>query len=86
MFQGFQGMCSKCGCFLSFQSGNWAFTLAAEHGCVEMLDMLMNQYNMATMKPNEVRVSLSFRSVCVLQSVAVYAHSCLSAHLCVRPA
>lgn len=35
------------------QSGNRAFALAAEHGCVEMLEMLMHPYNMATMKPNK---------------------------------
>ncbi|XP_070760393.1 ankyrin repeat and death domain-containing protein 1B [Enoplosus armatus] len=35
------------------QSGHRAFALAAEHGCVEMLDMLMVPYNMATMKPNK---------------------------------
>uniref|UniRef100_UPI0037E964DE ankyrin repeat and death domain-containing protein 1B n=1 Tax=Semicossyphus pulcher TaxID=241346 RepID=UPI0037E964DE len=35
------------------QSGHRAFALAAEHGCVEMLEMLMDPYNMATMKPNK---------------------------------
>ncbi|XP_038560445.1 ankyrin repeat and death domain-containing protein 1B-like [Micropterus salmoides] len=35
------------------QSGHGAFALAAEHGCVQMLDMLMDPYNMATMKPNK---------------------------------
>ncbi|XP_028271008.1 ankyrin repeat and death domain-containing protein 1B isoform X2 [Parambassis ranga] len=35
------------------QSGNRAFALAAEHGCVDMLKMLMDPYNMATMKPNK---------------------------------
>ncbi|XP_044050943.1 ankyrin repeat and death domain-containing protein 1A [Siniperca chuatsi] len=35
------------------QSGHRAFALAAEHGCVEMLDMLMEPHNMATMKPNK---------------------------------
>uniref|UniRef100_A0A3B5BKD1 Ankyrin repeat and death domain containing 1B n=1 Tax=Stegastes partitus TaxID=144197 RepID=A0A3B5BKD1_9TELE len=35
-------------------SGHRAFALAAEHGCVEMLEMLMEPYNMATMKPNKV--------------------------------
>ncbi|KAM3611906.1 uncharacterized protein V6R79_025675 [Siganus canaliculatus] len=34
-------------------SGNRAFALAAEHGCVDMLDMLMEPYKMATMKPNK---------------------------------
>ncbi|KAM7416455.1 hypothetical protein PAMA_018488 [Pampus argenteus] len=35
------------------QSGQRAFALAAEHGCVKMLQMLMEpHYNMATMKPN----------------------------------
>ncbi|XP_008279675.1 ankyrin repeat and death domain-containing protein 1B [Stegastes partitus] len=34
-------------------SGHRAFALAAEHGCVEMLEMLMEPYNMATMKPNK---------------------------------
>ncbi|XP_070689859.1 ankyrin repeat and death domain-containing protein 1B [Pempheris klunzingeri] len=35
------------------ESGHQAFALAAEHGCVQMLEMLMDQYNMATMKPNK---------------------------------
>uniref|UniRef100_A0A8C4IKN7 Ankyrin repeat and death domain containing 1B n=1 Tax=Dicentrarchus labrax TaxID=13489 RepID=A0A8C4IKN7_DICLA len=35
------------------QSGHRPFALAAEHGCVEMLDMLIGPYNMATMKPNK---------------------------------
>ncbi|XP_047446734.1 ankyrin repeat and death domain-containing protein 1A isoform X2 [Mugil cephalus] len=35
------------------QSGHRAFTLAAEHGCVDMLEMLIDPYNMATMKPNK---------------------------------
>ncbi|XP_068994985.1 ankyrin repeat and death domain-containing protein 1B isoform X1 [Embiotoca jacksoni] len=35
------------------QSGHRAFALAAEHGCVEMLEILMEPYNMATMKPNK---------------------------------
>ncbi|XP_071338846.1 ankyrin repeat and death domain-containing protein 1A isoform X2 [Trachinotus anak] len=35
------------------QSGQRAFTLAAKHGCVEMLEMLMEPYKMATMKPNQ---------------------------------
>lgn len=60
--------------------------MAAEHGCVEMLDMLMDQYNMATMKPNKVCVDFSFWCVCILQSTAIYAHMCLRAHLCVTPA
>lgn len=34
-------------------SGNNAFSLAAENGCVEMLEMLMDEYNMATMMPNK---------------------------------
>ncbi|KAM8761185.1 ankyrin repeat and death domain-containing protein 1A [Acanthopagrus schlegelii] len=34
-------------------SGNRPFALAAEHGCAEMLDMLMVPYDMATMKPNK---------------------------------
>lgn len=34
------------------QSGHRAFALAAEHGCVETLQMLIDPYNMATMKPN----------------------------------
>ncbi|XP_042344314.1 ankyrin repeat and death domain-containing protein 1A [Plectropomus leopardus] len=34
------------------QSGHRPFALAAEHGCVEMLDTLIEPYNMATMKPN----------------------------------
>ncbi|XP_036954062.1 ankyrin repeat and death domain-containing protein 1B isoform X2 [Acanthopagrus latus] len=34
-------------------SGNRPFALAAEHGCAEMLDMLMVPYEMATMKPNK---------------------------------
>lgn len=41
--------------FLVFQSGHRAFALAAEHGCVKMLQVLMEPYNMATMKPNKVR-------------------------------
>lgn len=40
--------------FLVFQSGHRAFALAAEHGCVKMLQVLMEPYNMATMKPNKV--------------------------------
>ncbi|XP_049435757.1 ankyrin repeat and death domain-containing protein 1A [Epinephelus fuscoguttatus] len=36
------------------QSGHRPFALAAEHGCVEMMDMLIEQYNMVTMKPNKV--------------------------------
>nr|XP_046242911.1 ankyrin repeat and death domain-containing protein 1B [Scatophagus argus] len=35
------------------KSGNRPFALAAEHGCVEMLEMLMDSYDMATMKPNK---------------------------------
>ncbi|XP_023269221.1 ankyrin repeat and death domain-containing protein 1B-like isoform X2 [Seriola lalandi dorsalis] len=35
------------------QSGHRAFALAAKHGCVEMLEMLMEPYKMATMKPNK---------------------------------
>lgn len=35
------------------RSGNRPFALAAEHGCAEMLDMLMEPYEMATMKPNK---------------------------------
>ncbi|CAG5922549.1 unnamed protein product, partial [Menidia menidia] len=35
------------------QSGHQPFALAAEHGCVEMLEKLMVPYNMATMKPNK---------------------------------
>ncbi|XP_060893989.1 ankyrin repeat and death domain-containing protein 1B [Labrus mixtus] len=35
------------------QSGNQAFALAAEHGCVEMLELLMDPYMMGTMKPNK---------------------------------
>ncbi|XP_033946255.1 ankyrin repeat and death domain-containing protein 1B [Pseudochaenichthys georgianus] len=35
------------------QSGHRAFALAAAHGCVEMLDMLMVPYDMGTMKPNK---------------------------------
>uniref|UniRef100_A0A3P9CDA4 Ankyrin repeat and death domain containing 1B n=1 Tax=Maylandia zebra TaxID=106582 RepID=A0A3P9CDA4_9CICH len=35
-------------------SGHRAFALAAEHGCVKMLQVLMEPYNMATMKPNKV--------------------------------
>lgn len=34
-------------------SGHRAFALAAEHGCVKMLQVLMEPYNMATMKPNK---------------------------------
>jgi len=36
------------------QSGHRPFALAAEHGCVEMLEIQMEPYNMATMKPNKV--------------------------------
>ncbi|XP_029367255.1 ankyrin repeat and death domain-containing protein 1A [Echeneis naucrates] len=35
------------------QSGQRPFALAAKHGCVEMLEMLMEPYKMATMKPNQ---------------------------------
>ncbi|KAI9521573.1 hypothetical protein NQZ68_003727 [Dissostichus eleginoides] len=35
------------------KSGHRAFALAAEHGCVEMLEMLMVPYDMGTMKPNK---------------------------------
>ncbi|XP_029295735.1 ankyrin repeat and death domain-containing protein 1A [Cottoperca gobio] len=35
------------------QSGHRAFALAAEHGCVKMLDMLIVPYDLATMKPNK---------------------------------
>ncbi|XP_014897664.1 ankyrin repeat and death domain-containing protein 1B isoform X3 [Poecilia latipinna] len=35
------------------QSGHLPFALAAEHGSIEMLKMLMEPYNMATMKPNK---------------------------------
>ncbi|XP_037536997.1 ankyrin repeat and death domain-containing protein 1B [Nematolebias whitei] len=35
------------------QSGHRPFALAAEHGCVDMLQILMEPYNMATMKPNQ---------------------------------
>ncbi|XP_032372061.1 ankyrin repeat and death domain-containing protein 1B isoform X1 [Etheostoma spectabile] len=35
------------------QSGHRPFALAAEHGCVEMMDMLTVPYNMDTMKPNK---------------------------------
>ncbi|GAA6222169.1 ankyrin repeat and death domain-containing protein 1B-like isoform X1 [Lates japonicus] len=35
------------------KSGHRAFALAAEHGSVEMLEMLMEPYKMATMKPNK---------------------------------
>ncbi|XP_040899234.1 ankyrin repeat and death domain-containing protein 1B isoform X2 [Toxotes jaculatrix] len=34
-------------------SGHRVFALTAEHGCVEMLEMLMEPYKMATMKPNK---------------------------------
>ncbi|XP_037115828.1 ankyrin repeat and death domain-containing protein 1B isoform X1 [Syngnathus acus] len=35
-------------------SGHRAFAMAAEHGCMQMLEMLMEPYyNMATMKPNK---------------------------------
>ncbi|XP_068615407.1 ankyrin repeat and death domain-containing protein 1B-like [Brachionichthys hirsutus] len=34
-------------------SGNRAFALAAEHGCVDVLVMLMETYHMDTMKPNK---------------------------------
>ncbi|XP_061906883.1 ankyrin repeat and death domain-containing protein 1A-like isoform X5 [Entelurus aequoreus] len=36
------------------KSGNCTFAMAAQHGCVQMLEMLMEPfYNMATMKPNK---------------------------------
>ncbi|KAM6944981.1 uncharacterized protein ankdd1b [Lycodopsis pacificus] len=35
------------------QLGQRAFALAAEHGCVEMMDMLIVPYDMATMKANK---------------------------------
>ncbi|XP_041856626.1 ankyrin repeat and death domain-containing protein 1B isoform X2 [Melanotaenia boesemani] len=35
------------------QSGRLPFALAAERGCVQMLEMLMEPYNMATMKPDK---------------------------------
>ncbi|XP_059192547.1 ankyrin repeat and death domain-containing protein 1B [Centropristis striata] len=35
-------------------SGHRPFALAAEHGCFEMIDMLIQPYNMGTMKPNKV--------------------------------
>uniref|UniRef100_A0A3Q3AX14 Ankyrin repeat and death domain containing 1B n=1 Tax=Kryptolebias marmoratus TaxID=37003 RepID=A0A3Q3AX14_KRYMA len=35
------------------QSGHRPFALAAEHGCIEMLQILMEPYYMATMKPNQ---------------------------------
>uniref|UniRef100_A0A8D3AC94 Ankyrin repeat and death domain containing 1B n=1 Tax=Scophthalmus maximus TaxID=52904 RepID=A0A8D3AC94_SCOMX len=35
------------------KSGRRAFALAAEHGCVDMLEMLTEPYEMATMKPNK---------------------------------
>ncbi|XP_031704708.1 ankyrin repeat and death domain-containing protein 1A [Anarrhichthys ocellatus] len=35
------------------QSGQRAFALAAEHGCVKMMDMLIVPYDMATMKANK---------------------------------
>ncbi|CAG07876.1 unnamed protein product, partial [Tetraodon nigroviridis] len=35
------------------QSGNRAFALAADNGCVNMLEVLREQYNMDTMKPNQ---------------------------------
>uniref|UniRef100_H3DD98 Ankyrin repeat and death domain containing 1B n=1 Tax=Tetraodon nigroviridis TaxID=99883 RepID=H3DD98_TETNG len=34
-------------------SGNRAFALAADNGCVNMLEVLREQYNMDTMKPNQ---------------------------------
>lgn len=40
-----------------------------------MLELLMDPYNMATMKPNKVCVDLFFWFVCIyLQYEAVYAH------------
>ncbi|XP_027134293.1 ankyrin repeat and death domain-containing protein 1A [Larimichthys crocea] len=36
------------------KSGQRAFASAAEHGCVEMLQTLMDPYDMATMKPNKL--------------------------------
>lgn len=45
-----------CTMFCIFQSGHRPFALAAEHGCVEMLKILTDPYNMATMKPDKVCV------------------------------
>ncbi len=57
--------------------------MAAEHGCVEMLEMLMVPYNMATMKPNEVCADLF---TCFLVCLHLFMLTCLSAHLRVTPA
>lgn len=42
------------------QAGNKAFSLAAENGCVDMLRLLMDDYDMATMKPNKVGVDSGY--------------------------
>lgn len=65
--------------FLVFQSEHRAFALAAEHGCVKMLQVLMEPYNMATMKPNKVctRTYLCDFAASISEYMAVYAHMCL---------
>lgn len=65
-----------CASFDSFQSGNKAFSLAADNGCVEMLKMLMDEYEMATMKPNQARVD----SGCLMPK-RVWRHICYEFHL-----
>lgn len=53
----------KWSCTFFRQYGNRPFALAAAHGCVRMLEMLMEEsYNMATMEENEVH--LLYPSVC----------------------
>lgn len=51
-----QSWCCKCGWFLILQSGRHTFALAAEHGCVQMLEILMEPFKMASMKPDKVCV------------------------------
>lgn len=66
-----------CTSIIIFQSGHRAFALAAEHGCVEMMDTLTRPYNMDTMKPNKVCVDFKcFWFVC-------YLCSCVWVHICV---
>lgn len=65
--------------FVVFQSGHRAFALAAEHGCVKMLQVLMEPYKMATMKPNKVcvRIYLCNFAASTSEYMAVYSHMCL---------
>lgn len=76
--------CLNCNSILILQSGRRAFALAAEHGCVDMLEMLTEPYEMATMKPNKVcALAFSVRLLCILlQHVTVCTllrHACCKA-------